>query len=650
MSHGDGEGRFANLPDLYATGEERVSNLDATSASERRLVAEPPASMPSARYSVSSLLGEGGMGNIHASTDRVIGRDIAIKSLAKHASWARERFLREARIQGQLEHPVVVPVYDMGISEAGDVFFTMKRIVGKTLDDVLSDLRRDDSVATSRFTQRKLISALGQVALALAFAHARGVVHRDVKPANVMFGDYGEVYLLDWGIAKIEAPAASVRPPSAEMAASEWPIGILDTGTSEATMEGAVLGSPGYMAPEQAHGRALLCDGRTDIYSLGVLLYEVLTLRELHRGETRADLIRSTLALDGANASEVRPDVATDLDIICYRATRLKPEDRYQTMLELHEDLEAHLDGARDIERRMNLADEHEARATALREELAILGTSEGARAEGMRAEVLRELAAALVLAPTHASAQAALFELLTESPDSLPKSAEEEVRDRQTESARLVFSTMARAYLPWFAIVPFALWMGVRSWPALIVLTVAALVLVGALVAAARRRRPDDRAIYAVFGLNFVVVACLSMLFGPFIAVPQAALAVGTNATFTIRTSSRARSLFALGSIAAVLAPYALMQLGVLPAMYSFEHGDLVVHPFMVELTPFPTVVLLVLMVAVPLCSPARVLGTSLDELTRAERRSVGQAHRLRGYLPLLDQARSSRYTRPSV
>lgn len=410
-----------------------------------------------------------------------------------------------------------------------------------------------------------------------------------------------------------------------------------------------MLGSPGYMAPEQAHGRALLCDGRTDIYSLGVLLYEVLTLRDLHRGETRSDLIRSTLALDGANASEARPDVPTDLDVICYRATRLKPDDRYPTMLELHEDLESHLDGARDIERRMNLADEHEARATALRDELPTLGASEGARAEGIRSEVLRELAAALVLAPTHASAQTALFEMLAECPDTLPPSAEKEVLDRQRHSAQRVFGAMAKAYLPWFTIVPFALWLGVRSWPALLVLTITALALVGGLVAVARHGRPDDRSIYAVFGLNFVVIACLSVVFGPFIAAPQAALAVGTNATFTLRTSARARWLLALASVGAVLVPCLLMQIGVLPAMYSFEHGALVVRPFMVELTPIPTTILLVLMVLVPLCSPARVLGASLDELTRAERRSVGQAHRLRGYLPLLDQARSSRYTRPS-
>jgi len=641
----EGEGRLAQLPDLSTTGDERISSVSAI-GSERRLIAEPPSSVPSMRYEVAELLGEGGMGHIHASTDRVIGRDIAIKSLAKHATWARERFLREARIQGQLEHPLVVPVYDMGVSETGEVFFTMKRIVGRTLDDVLGDLRRGDATATARFTQRKLLSALAQVCLALAFAHSRGVVHRDVKPANVMFGDYGEVYLLDWGIAKIEAATPSMRPS----ASSSEPPSIRDSGASDPTMEGAVLGSPGYMAPEQAHGRALLCDARTDIYSVGVLLYEILTLKELHSGSTRGDLIRSTIALDGANAAAVRPDVPTDLDIVCYRATRLKAEDRYPTMLELHEDLEAHLDGARDIERRMNLADEHEARAGVMREELAALGPGERARAEGLRTAAMRELAAALVLAPSHSSAQAALFEMLTETPDTVPPSAERELEERWRRSARTVFLAMAKAYVPWFAIVPFALVMGVRSWPALVSLVGAGLLLLGALVKVARDPRPEGRWVYAVFGLNFLVVACFASVFGPFIAVPQAALAVGTNATFTLRTSSRARWWVVAGSVAAVLVPFALMQMGVLPQVYTFEHGTLVVRPFMVELTPGAGLLLMVLMVLVPLQSPTRVLGTSLDELTRAERQSVGQAHRLRGYLPLLDEARSSRYTRPST
>lgn len=641
---GDGE-RLAHLPKLYVTSDGRESVAPTGTLSERSLMAEPPPSVPSRRYSGTAILGSGGMGRIDVTTDRVIGRDIAMKSLTSRAVWARERFLREARVQGQLEHPVVVPVYDMGVSEAGEVFFTMKRIVGKTLDDVLGDIRRGDAATTARFTTRRLVAALSQVALALAFAHSRGVVHRDVKPANVMFGDYGEVYLLDWGIAKVSTRVSTTDPPAS---ADLPPTSIRDVDEPEPTMEGAVLGSAGYMAPEQAHGRADLCDARTDVYSIGVLLYEVLTLEHLHRGDTRAELVASTLALDGAEPSAARIDVPTDLDLICYRATRLDPQNRYQDIRELHEDLEAHLDGARDIERRNTLADEHSDRAAMLRDEIHELGNRDP-RVEGLRAQAMRELASALVLSPTH-RAQSELFELMMESPDSLSKNAERELETKRDEGARRVLVKMAWSYALWFLLVPLALWMGVRSFVVLGAFAVFGIALVGALAHVARRpERPSARVLGALFAANFVGVACLSMFFGPAIAVPQAALAVGTNAMFVLRPGPRGRALLAIVACIAVAIPFVLSGVGVLPPQYTFEHGTLVVHPLVADLSPTASAVLLVLATLAPLFTPTRILGTSLDELTRSERRSIGQAHRLRGFLPLLDEARTSRYTRPS-
>src|SRR5512140_1860536 len=168
------------------------------------------------RYRVGELIGKGGMGEVLAAFDEQIGREVAIKRIRadEPGDEARARFEREARVQGQLEHPAVVPVHDLAIDERGRPFFVMKRLSGTVMSDLLAALRAGD-VADEATARRRLLRAFAEVCLAVEFAHSKGIVHRDLKPANIMLGDFGEVYVLDWGIARAvgeTAGATGERP------------------------------------------------------------------------------------------------------------------------------------------------------------------------------------------------------------------------------------------------------------------------------------------------------------------------------------------------------------------------------------------------------------------------------------------------------
>ncbi|HEU4535735.1 MAG TPA: serine/threonine-protein kinase, partial [Polyangiaceae bacterium] len=204
------------------------------------------------RYEARGVLGEGGVGEVRSCRDRLVGREVALKVLrpgSAGSAEARERFVREARVQGQLEHPAVVPVYDLGLAPGGEAYFTMRQVRGKTLDEIVRGLAAGDPAVREKYTRRRLLTALRSVCLAIDFAHRRGVLHRDLKPANIILGDFGEVYVLDWGLAKV----AGAEDPTFEP---------LDDPTAGHTMQGQMLGTPGYMAPEQVRGENERLDGR----------------------------------------------------------------------------------------------------------------------------------------------------------------------------------------------------------------------------------------------------------------------------------------------------------------------------------------------------------------------------------------------------
>jgi len=223
-------------------------------------------------------IAQGGMGAILEADDCKLGRTIAVKIMLDGRDkdeGAKQRFIQEAAVLGKLEHPNIVPIHDLGRDSAGNLYYTMKLVKGRTLQDIINDLRAEKPEALEHYTLDRLLTIFLKVCDALAFAHAQKIIHRDLKPENVMVGEFGEVLVMDWGIAKI----LDGRSEIGEVDALASPANASVSGSYTATLEGSVMGTPQYMSPEQAQGEIAEMDARSDIFSLGGILYAILTLR-----------------------------------------------------------------------------------------------------------------------------------------------------------------------------------------------------------------------------------------------------------------------------------------------------------------------------------------------------------------------------------
>src|SRR5688572_26573565 len=342
---------------------------------------------PDARYALRTLLGKGGMGEVWLAHDVRIDREIAIKLMRGSTEDADmvARFLREARVQGRLEHPSVVPVHDLGDEKTP--YFAMKRLTGTTLADVI--VARD----LVKWPRRTLLARFIDICLAIEFAHKRGVIHRDLKPANIMLGDYGETYVLDWGLARIvdESDSGVIRNSDLR--------GDSDVGQTEV---GAMLGTPGYMAPEQMRGEAI--DQRADVYALGCLLFEILAGEPAMPRDRTLEL---TLTAVCHHPLERSIDVPPELDDVCACATQGDVTKRTASAREVADAVQRFLDGDRDLERRRQLAAEHAERA---QQWLA----KEDNHARG---EAMREAGSAIALDASNVEAKQILARLLLDPP-----------------------------------------------------------------------------------------------------------------------------------------------------------------------------------------------------------------------------------------
>ncbi|TWT29590.1 Serine/threonine-protein kinase PknD [Posidoniimonas corsicana] len=252
-------------------------------------------------YELLDMIGQGGMGVVYAATQSSIARTVAVKMFkpgAKVTNEQRDKFISEAVVTGELDHPNIVPIYDMGANEEGALFYSMKRVKGTPWDDVIAKKSLDEN-----------LNILLRVADAVAFAHAGGVVHRDLKPENVMLGDYGEVLVMDWGLARV---TKAFRNAGAIYQAD------------------SLGGTPAYMSPEMARGPVENIDQRSDVYLLGAILYEVISGKAPHSGR---DVMQCLMA---AANNKIDPIEQTgELFEIAMRAMATKPADRYQTVKEL---------------------------------------------------------------------------------------------------------------------------------------------------------------------------------------------------------------------------------------------------------------------------------------------------------------------------
>ncbi len=306
------------------------------------------------RYTLCDEVARGGMGVIIRVWDKDLRRTLAMKAtfgdigaLAERDATPADldqiaRFLEEAQITGQLDHPGVVPVHELGVDSEGRMFFTMRLVRGRTLDQII-DLARDDR---ENWTRPRALGVIVRVCEALAFAHSKGVIHRDIKPANIMVGKFGEVYVMDWGLAKVigDRPA----PSSAELLTRVQTDRVEEGQRPESpmqTMEGTIMGTPAFMPPEQAEGRIDALDLRSDVYSVGALLYTLLTGHAPYvdpgRKQSLMDVLNALLERPPAPIAERDKDAPPELVAICEKAMARRPEDRYSAMLDLAKDLRA---------------------------------------------------------------------------------------------------------------------------------------------------------------------------------------------------------------------------------------------------------------------------------------------------------------------
>ena len=556
--------------------------------------------LPDPGYQIGGLIGRGGMGEVVVAHDQRIGREVAVKRIRSKTPThdAVTRFLREARIQARLDHPAIVPVYELGTEADGRPFFTMKRLAGTTLQKRLSE----------GTNPQRLLRAFVDVCLAIQLAHSRGVVHRDLKPSNIMLGDYGEVYVLDWGVARVVADRTRTTRPQMAVDVDE-----------DETTAGSILGTPGYMSPEQIRGSEV--SSKSDVYSLGAILFEILAGQPLHpRGE--AALATTLTSPQEAPARRV-PDrhLAPELDGACFEALAEEPEQR-PTARELADRVQAYLDGDRDHERRRALAAEQlELARDALEHE-----------SDDSRATAIRRAGRALALDPDSPDAAEMVTQLMLEPPTKLPAdlvaSLDAEDRKMNSQRAKIVMWTTLSLFLFW-SVIPF---MAVKNWSNLFAFY--GLICLGIFSSLAVARTGRTRLLPTLVVMGLIVLA-FTRVAGPFVLTPT--IGCATMLAMAAMPENRGRPFMIVSIVVgAIGAGYLLEYFHVIDPTYTIRDGYLVTTSDIFEMRNAMIDKVVLIVANLVFVAATGLLAYSLNNSrVRAQRQLHVQAWHLRQLIP---------------
>ncbi|MEP6862342.1 MAG: protein kinase [Deltaproteobacteria bacterium] len=555
-----------------------------------------------AGYQIRELLGRGGMGEVIGARDERIGREVAIKRMLSTATSPRatERFLREARIQARLEHPAIVPVHELGRDAEDQPYFAMKRLTGGTLEDLLA--------APTPSSRQRLLRVFAEVCGAIAFAHSHGVIHRDLKPANIAVGDFGEVYVLDWGLARPldERDPVVVAPD-------------LDS-LDGMTRVGSVIGTPAYMAPEQMRDASEV-DLSADIYSLGATLFEILAGEPLRDKPTATSGTTPEIETSPAKRHPERT-VPPELDALCVAALAADPRAR-PSARQLAERVEQYLDGDRDLERRRGLAAEWLAKA---RDALASDSVER-------RAEAMQSAGRALALDPESRDAAQLVTRLMLEPTNRLPAELNAELASSEVAVQRRQSRVAMLSYVAVAAFLVMASWNGLRSR----VLVAGVAVLASVMAAAAFRlsRRAARRSeMLAVAVGNATLAALLSRAFGPLILAPAVICVMSVSLTSYPQLIDRARLVITILVLSWIL-PVGLEAVGVLDSTWRVIDGEVISTSSLIQIGKISTTALLVSANIITIV----VVGMFANALARSRRDAQHQveiqAWHLRQLLP---------------
>jgi serine/threonine-protein kinase len=574
------------------------------------------------RYRLRGTPSRSAIAELDIAEDRTIGRDVVLQVRFTGGDDARLRFLREARVQAQLEHPAVVPIYDIGVDPKQREFFTARNVRGKTLRSVLEKLAQRDPATSRSFTRDRLLGVFRQVCLAVDYAHSCGVVHRDLKPEHVVLGDFGEVYLTGWSVVKLLPHAAAVD----------------GVGTATLTLGGEVVGTLGYAAPEQLLSPQEV-DERADVYALGAILFELLTLQPLHTERTREALVAAMGRDIGLSARAQACSVPRELELACLRATTLSASTRIASARELCNSIEDWLAIDRDADALAELAKRH----AELAEEAAVRALVSKDGGHEHRRMALREAGRALALDPEAEGARRALVALLREPPPHPPPEAQDAFEAQQGRELQKHARYWAVAFGAFTLLLGSVTFSGVLRWGWFLLIVGALLTAMAASLWLATANKPRTFMLVIAFTASSFAVASACGMYGPLILVP--ALAVANTLALNTSLFQSYRWLALLLGCAAVCVPYALERSGVLPPSYVFDARTITVMPIIRGLPEVPIRIALLASSLVTLIAATLIIWRRSSDLDGLRERLYLNTWQLARLLP--ESARAQIFSR---